>query len=59
MASTSITMRIDTETKSQLQELLSKMGMDLTTFFTLAAKQAIIEQGMPFKPSLVKDVPKE
>jgi DNA-damage-inducible protein J len=55
MASTNITMRIDEDTKSQLQDLLSNLGMDLTTYFTLAAKQAIREQALPFRPSLVKN----
>jgi DNA-damage-inducible protein J len=55
MASTNITMRIDETIKSQLQDLLSNLGMDLTTYFTLAAKQAIREQALPFQPSLVKN----
>lgn len=32
MATTNITMRIDEELKSQLQELVSNLGMDMTTF---------------------------
>ena len=52
MANTNITMRIDEELKSQLQDLMSNLGMDLTTFFTLAAKQAVREQSLPFKPSM-------
>ena len=45
-------MRMDEELKSQLQELVSKLGMDMTTFFTLSAKQAVREQGIPFDISL-------
>ena len=52
MAITNITMRIDEELKSQLQELVSNLGMDMTTFFTLSAKQAIREQGIPFDISM-------
>lgn len=52
MAITNITMRMDEELKSQLQELVSKLGMDMTTFFTLSAKQAVREQGIPFDISL-------
>ena len=48
MAATNITMRIDEELKSQLQELVSNLGMDMTTFFTLSAKQAVREQRIPF-----------
>ncbi len=55
MATTNITMRIDVELKSQLQDLVSNLGMDMTTFFTMAAKQAVREQALPFLPSL--DVP--
>lgn len=53
MANTNITMRIDEELKSQLQELMSNLGMDLTTFFTLAAKQAVREQALPFQPRMI------
>ena len=55
MANTNITIRIDEELKSQLQELLSNLGMDLTTFFTLAAKQALREQALPFQPRMLND----
>lgn len=44
-----ITMRIDDETKTELQELVGKLGLDITTYFMMAAKQAIREQGIPFK----------
>ncbi|MBE7063988.1 MAG: type II toxin-antitoxin system RelB/DinJ family antitoxin [Ruminococcaceae bacterium] len=52
MAVTNITMRIDEELKAQLQELVSNLGMDMTTFFTLSAKQAVREQGIPFEISM-------
>lgn len=48
MATTNITMRIDEQLKADLQELVSNLGMDLTTFFTVAAKQAVREQRVPF-----------
>ena len=51
MASTNITMRIDENLKAQLQELMSDLGLDMTTFFTMAAKQAIREQALPFNVS--------
>lgn len=57
MATTNITMRIDEDLKSQLQELVSNLGMDMTTFFTISAKQAVREQGIPFKISM--DIPNE
>lgn len=40
MPTTNLTMRIDETLKAQLQELVSNLGMDMTTFFTMAAKQA-------------------
>lgn len=55
MATTNITMRMDTRVKAQLQELMSDLGLDMTTFFTMAAKQAIREQKIPFEVS--RDIP--
>lgn len=52
MAQTNITMRIDENLKIQLQELVNNLGLDVTTFFTMAAKQAVREQALPFKPSM-------
>ena len=48
MANTNITIRVDEKLKVELQKLLSYLGLDMTTFFTLAAKQAIREQAIPF-----------
>lgn len=52
MASTNVTMRMDETLKSQLQNLLSNLGLDLTTFFIMAAKQAVREQALPFHPDM-------
>lgn len=52
LATTNITMRIDEDLKSQLQELVSNLGMDMTTFFTISAKQAVREQRIPFAISM-------
>ena len=52
MATTNITMRMDEDLKSQLQELVSNLGMDMTTFFTISAKQAVREQRIPFAISM-------
>ncbi|MGN0402016.1 MAG: type II toxin-antitoxin system RelB/DinJ family antitoxin [Acetatifactor sp.] len=57
MANTNVTMRIDENLKSQLQELMSDLGLDMTTFFTMAAKQAVREQGIPFYVS--REIPNE
>ena len=52
MANTNVTMRIDENLKIQLQELMSNLGLDMTTFFTMAAKQAVREQALPFHPDM-------
>lgn len=52
MANTNVTMRIDETLKIQLQDLMSNLGMDMTTFFTMAAKQAVREQALPFHPNM-------
>lgn len=57
MATTNITMRIDENLKAQLQELVSNLGMDMTTFFTISAKQAVREQRIPFTVSM--NIPNE
>ena len=44
-----ITIRIDDDIKKQLQELMTELGLDIPTYFTMAAKQAIREQGIPFE----------
>lgn len=56
MATTNIIMRIDEDLKVQLQELVSNLGMDMTTFFTISAKQAVREQRIPFAISSVKEL---
>ena len=53
MANTNVTMRIDEKLKAQLQDLMSNLGMDMTTFFTLAAKQAVREQALPFQLRMI------
>lgn len=57
MATVNITMRMDENLKSQLQELVSNLGMDMTTFFTISAKQAVREQRIPFSISM--DIPND
>ena len=46
-----ITIRIDDDVKTQLQELVTELGLDITTYFTMAAKQAIRERRIPFEIS--------
>jgi addiction module RelB/DinJ family antitoxin len=52
MSSVNVTIRMDEELKANLQNLVSDLGMDMTTFFTLAAKQAVRERALPFQPKM-------
>ncbi len=53
MSTTNITIRMDAELKKQAEELFSDLGMNLTTAFTVFAKQAVREQKLPFEVSRV------
>ena len=48
MATTNITIRMDEELKKQAEELFSDLGLNMTTAFTMFAKQAVREQRIPF-----------
>ena len=48
MATTNITIRMDEELKKQAKELFSDLGLNMTTAFTMFAKQAVREQRIPF-----------
>lgn len=50
-------MRIDEELKKQAEELFNDLGMNLTTAFTIFAKQAVREQRIPF--SISREIPNE
>lgn len=52
MAKTKLTIRMDEVLKLELQELMSNLGLDITTFFTMLAKQAVREQALPFRPDI-------
>ena len=49
MAKVSTNISLDADLKKQSQELLSDLGLDLTTAVTIFLKQALREQGIPFK----------
>lgn len=52
-----ITMRIDDDLKKQAEELFNDLGMNMTTAFTIFAKQAVREQRIPFEIS--RDIPND
>lgn len=43
-----ITLRFDDDTKSKIDKLCDNLGLTITNFFTIYAKKAIQEQGIPF-----------
>ncbi len=48
MATTNVTIRMDAKLKKQAEELFADLGMNITTAFTIFAKQAVREQQLPF-----------
>ena len=52
MTNTNINIRIDSEVKAQAQEVLSKLGLDITTAVNLFLRQAICKQSVSFDISV-------
>lgn len=48
MATTNVTIRMDTELKKQAEKLFSELGLSMTAALTVFLKQAVYEQGIPF-----------
>ncbi|HHK7208778.1 TPA: type II toxin-antitoxin system RelB/DinJ family antitoxin [Streptococcus pneumoniae] len=48
MSKMSISIRLDSEVKEQAQQVLSNLGMDMTTAINIFLRQAIQYQGLPF-----------
>ena len=49
MATTSISIRMDTELKAQADELFAELGMNLSTAFNIFVRQSLREGGIPFE----------
>lgn len=49
--SVAVTVRLDEKVKEQLDVLVEELGMNLSSFFGIYAKQAIREGGIPFRVS--------
>jgi DNA-damage-inducible protein J len=47
----SITVRVDAETKSQAETLFNSLGMTVSGAISVFLKQSIEEQAMPFRPA--------
>ena len=52
MATTNINIRTDSEIKAQAQDVLSKLGLDLTTAVNLFLRQVICKQSISFDVSV-------
>ncbi len=52
MATTNINIRTDSEIKAQAQNVLSKLGLDLTTAVNLFLRQVICKQSVSFDLSV-------
>jgi DNA-damage-inducible protein J len=57
MANANINIRTDSETKTQAQQIFSKLGLDMSTAINLFLKQSIRQRAIPFE--LYLDVPND
>ena len=48
MPLTNINIRIDSEVKTQAQDILASLGLDMTTAINIFLRQAIRQRGIPF-----------
>ena len=55
MKQASITLRTDIEFKNQCDTLFKKLGLTTVAAINSFLHQAVMEQAMPFKPSVIKD----
>ncbi len=51
MSTTNINIRVDSEIKSQAQEVFSSLGLDMTTAINIFLRQSIRQHGIPFPVS--------
>lgn len=52
---TTVSIRIDKELKAESEQLLSDLGLNLSSAFTIFLKQAVRENGIPF--TIKRNVP--
>ena len=52
MATTNISIRMDTELKAEADALFEQLGMNISTAFNIFVRQAVRDGGIPFKVSL-------
>ena len=49
MATTNVSIRMDTELNAQADELFAELGMNLSTAFNIFVRQSLREGGIPFE----------
>ena len=49
MATTNVSIRMDTELKAQADELFAELGMNLSTAFNVFVRQSLRDGGIPFE----------
>lgn len=57
-----VAVRIPASIKQQMTELLSSMGLGLSSYFSMAAKQLVVQKKVPFEFATIKrggQIPKE
>lgn len=52
MATTLVTICLDTDTKNQMEQVCKELGMTMATAFTLFAKRLVCEKHIPFEVSI-------
>lgn len=52
MATTNISIRMDSEVKARADALFAELGMNLTTAFNIFVRQSLREGGLPFRVRL-------
>ena len=53
---TTISLRIENDLKTKIEELCKSIGMNVSTFFTIYAKKAVKEQAIPFNLTSNDDI---
>ena len=48
MATTNMNIRMDSDVKTQAQQIFAQFGLDMTTAINMFLRQAIRERGIPF-----------
>ena len=51
-----VQVRIDEETRNQASALFERMGLDIPTAIRMFLKQSIEANGLPFQPTISRDI---